>query len=461
MSASAGCYTRLEHHYDRNKVCANPHKGWYLHYYDNSLEHYGSRLDANDFLLDFPGLNHIYLRLAWSYLEPQPGLFRWDIIDNIITPWVNSGRNVAFRITCVETDPNQCFATPQWVAQAGAKGTFLDMPGGYQIWEPIYDDAVFLDRLEQFHRAFAARYGDESWLEYVDIGSYGEWGEGHTEWTSKWERPFEVIKKHIDLYLRCYQNTFLMINDDFVTGRAADDPAREQITSYCLEHNLALRDDSISYKGYMVYGNSTLRSPALFELLQSHGPVDLELEHYHVTKANDTWNNGSHLEAATREGHGTFLGFHGFAREWLAENLDVAHRLANLCGYWYFLKGLECAPVAAPGSALAITLLWENHGVAASYYRFALTIRLTNIDEPTLFFDMDAMQSDNRKWLAQMVTAERLNICLPKNIPSGQYSIGVRLSEKCGEKMRMIELGLNDVLRDAGGFYTVCFIKIA
>ena len=47
-------------------------------------------------------------------------------------------------------------------------------------WEPVFDDPVFLVKLENFLRAFAARYDGKPWLRYVDIGSIGDWGEGHS-----------------------------------------------------------------------------------------------------------------------------------------------------------------------------------------------------------------------------------------------------------------------------------------
>ena len=73
--------TNLERVWDDRKICANPHKGWYHHYYDNALTVYGPLLKPDDFLTDFPGLNHIYLRVDWSHLEPAEGQFAWDVID--------------------------------------------------------------------------------------------------------------------------------------------------------------------------------------------------------------------------------------------------------------------------------------------------------------------------------------------------------------------------------------------
>ena len=111
-------YISLKKYRNESKVCENPHKGWYHHYYDNGLTNYGRLLKEGDFLEDFPGLNHIYLRLAWSYLEPIEEEYHWDVIDDVINPWVSKGYKVAFRITCKESAEDQTYATPKWVMEA-------------------------------------------------------------------------------------------------------------------------------------------------------------------------------------------------------------------------------------------------------------------------------------------------------------------------------------------------------
>ena len=107
----------LEKFWDSDIVCSNPHKGWEFHYFDNGIERYHDRLQPGDFLEDFPGLRTIYLRLGWSYLEPEEGKYNWDLIDTVIQKWTARGYNISFRITCKETN-NLVFATPEWVKQA-------------------------------------------------------------------------------------------------------------------------------------------------------------------------------------------------------------------------------------------------------------------------------------------------------------------------------------------------------
>ena len=170
--------------HDATRVLVNPHKGWYHHYPDNHINKYQIARDAD--LLDFPGMDHLYIRLAWAYLEPKEGQFDWAVIDRLIDKWTAHGLGIAFRISCKETSTDrieQQFATPRWVMEAGAQGGHYRMgkaTGPDGPWEPVFDDPIFLAKLDKFLAAFAARYDRQPWLRYLDIGSIGDWGEGHS-----------------------------------------------------------------------------------------------------------------------------------------------------------------------------------------------------------------------------------------------------------------------------------------
>ncbi len=191
--------------HDATRVLINPDKGWYHHFPDNHINKYAIARDED--LLNFPGMDHLYLRLAWAYLEPKEGQFDWPVIDRIIDPWTARGLGIAFRISCRETSTDrleQQFATPRWVMEAGAQGGHYLMgkaTGPDGPWEPVYDDPIFLAKLDRFLAAFAARYDRKPWLRYVDIGSIGDWGEGHAWGGSRKECGFAVRKSHVDLYL--------------------------------------------------------------------------------------------------------------------------------------------------------------------------------------------------------------------------------------------------------------------
>lgn len=186
--ASAEQNRTVVHPQDTGAALVNPGMGWVLHYYDNSLTNYGPKLAPSDTVDDFPGLSVVYLRLAWAYLEPEEGEFNWSIVDTPAQRWIAKGKKVAFRFSCTESG-EPAYATPQWVERAGAKGHHFEPGKGIDatspLWEPDYDDPIFLEKLDHFLAAAAARYDENPEVAFVDVGSFGVWGEGHTFWSTK------------------------------------------------------------------------------------------------------------------------------------------------------------------------------------------------------------------------------------------------------------------------------------
>jgi hypothetical protein len=154
---------------------------------------------------------------------------------------------VAFRITCSENWLP--WATPEWVKTAGAKGAFYEFGNGPveqgPCWDPDFGDAVFLEKFGRFLAAMAARYDGNPDVAFVDIGSFGLWGEGHTHMSSRVpdDRADELIRRHIDLHVAHFPHTLLCISDDIVGHDAPGD--QFPLTDYALSKGVTLRDDSI------------------------------------------------------------------------------------------------------------------------------------------------------------------------------------------------------------------------
>ena len=145
---------------DNGWALVNPGMGWTFHFYSNAIENYGSNLEPSDTLDDWPGLSTIYLRVPWSFLEPQEGWFNWSLFDTPAQRWIAKGKKIAIRVTCCESWWQ--YATPKWVRDAGAHGIEFEFgkgprPGG-PLWEPDYTDPVFLQKLDHFLAALARRY---------------------------------------------------------------------------------------------------------------------------------------------------------------------------------------------------------------------------------------------------------------------------------------------------------------
>jgi hypothetical protein len=464
----------LRAHWDSTAALQNPHKGWYHHFPDNHPNKYKVGRDSD--LLEFPGMDHLYIRIAWSYLEPEEERFDWSMIDDLVEKWVANGLGISFRISCKETSTDrieQQYATPRWVKEAGAKGGYYRQgkavgPDG--PWEPVFDDPIFLEKLEKFLAAFAARYDGKTWLRYVDIGSLGDWGEGHTWAGSRIEYGFDARKIHVDLHLKHFRKTLLIATDDFVYG-IADRTDRDRMHRYILENGISYRDDSILVNGYLA-GHAatwTVRSPELFADTYLRTPTILELEHYGHVKRQGNWLGapGSSLEKHGRGKKGadffrgalallraTYIGYHGDAREWLDDNPELTAELLNYCGYWYFLHRVTLPESVQAGQKIEVEALWENRGVAPAYNPFTLVLRLRGAE--TVQFEID---SGNRRWLPNESWLEKYSFSLPASIKPGIHSLGLKLHSR--EAGRDVRLALTPKLLDKDGFYEVASIVVS
>ncbi len=357
---------------DNRRALVNPSMGWTFHYYSNIPENYGSRLEASDLLADFPGLSTIYLRLPWAYLEPEEGVYSWSVVDAPAQRWIDQGLRVAFRFTCSESWMR--YGTPQWVEKAGAKGFNFTFgigatPEGV-FWEPDYNDPVFLEKHEAFLRAAAQRYDGSPHVDFIDVGSFGVWGEGHTFASTQIKYSSSTIMRHVDLYQRCFKKTLLAANDDF------DFQGREGI-DYALAAGMTLRDDSILVQPPP---NQYFHAD-LAQSVWPKYPVILENEHYGSSRDRGAWGDGSWLMRAIEEYHASYGSIHWWPREFLEQQRDLIDRINLRLGYRLQLRQAEWPEKISLSEPLPIRTRWANAGVAPCYPGAFPTITLKDEKE--------------------------------------------------------------------------------
>ena len=350
---------------DDGRALINPGMGWVMHYYDNGA-FYGTKIATGDDLRWFPGCSVVYLRLPWAHLEPEEGKFNWNCIDTPAQQWIARGGQIAFRITCSETMKE---ATPEWVARAGAKVIRWNWPTGPapdgKYWECVPDDPVFLEKFGNFLAAFAKRYDGRPEVAFVDIGSVGIWGEGHTSRTIKLspEETQRIVKLHIDLHRRHIRNTLLVVNDDFTASNATQE---SEAMDYARKLGLGWRDDSIMVSKTHWYHE---RQAAGFWPTR---PVVIEPGHYGTVKQRGFWSGESML-ASIEAHHASYYSIHGDPKEFLDEN-RAAVAAANLrLGYRLQARRIaypSCVTSCpAPDKAVPfkVTFSFANAGVAPCY----------------------------------------------------------------------------------------------
>jgi hypothetical protein len=347
---------------DTGRALVNPDMGWTMHFYSNRIENYGSKLEPSDTLDDFPGLSTVYLRVPWSFLEPEEGRCDWSLLDTPAQRWISKGKRIALRISCTESWMR--YATPEWVERAGAQGhDFTPGKGAHEggvFWEPDYDDPVFLAKLENFLRAMAARYDGNENVAFIDVGSYGVWGEGHTFHSSKIRVDEATKKKHLDLHLKCFPETLLALNDDYIGNDVRSE--RAPLTDYALARGVTLRDDSILVQ-------PPPRSWYHAELAQPFWPrlpVILEHQHFGPSKSRGAWD-GELLIQSVEDYHASYMSIHWWPREELDENRETIRRINLRLGYRIQLREAAWPRRVRLGEPFTITTGWANAGVAPCY----------------------------------------------------------------------------------------------
>ena len=464
--------TDLQPQWDTLRPLANPDKGWYHHQLDNGIDSY--QIKSDSVLATFPGMDHLYLRLCWAYLEPEEGKYDWSYIDRIMEKYVPLGYQISFRISSKETGgaPNSMpkavngifYATPYWVKLAGAKG--IDRPEfGSPSWTPDWDDPVYLDKLDNFQSAFAEKYDGKPWVRYIDVGSIGEWGEGHTHFSTREAPTVDEVKANINIYLKNFKKTQIVVTDDLIYYNKPENEVKE-LLDYVVANGITFRDDSPLVKWYVDNNLDTwsVSHPHFFEAVYKKLPTVFELEHIRAVRENGYWLgkngedtipgigvSGAHIfRNAIHLIHPTYIGFHGYLEPWLAENPDLTKELLNLCGYWYFPKSAEITE--AGNGKLSFNIEWVNKGVAPAYSVYKLKGKLISTDGSNVNATFEIADSGNKNWMPGETATATYTTTL-NEISKGKYQLSIQLfDEKSG---RPVEIGLNTELKDGDGFFRI------
>ena len=259
-----------------------------------------------------------------------------------------------------------------------------------------------------FLEALGARYDGNPAVEFLDIGSYGVWGEWHT----KHPASVAVRQQIVDLYLRAFHKTPLVFMSDDA-----------EVLDYALAHGTGFRRDGVGspwheqnwigskkYAGVAGMAETWKRAPVVFEwfgnyaYLQSRqwsfeAAVNFMLSN-HVTLINDNFGRVP------------------------PEAMPRLEKLARLAGARFVLRELAHERTAPRGAALNLRMKWSNVGVGKLHHSYVLRLFLLDAaGQPAVAADAKA---DPRDWLPgdHNVAAPLL---LPSTLPAGAYTLAVAL----------------------------------
>ena len=392
--------------YDNDEVLLNPGKGIILFSPKNSASY--------NYLISTG-----YNRYNWCEIEPEEGVYNWSIIDDSIKSYAEVGKKFAFGIKCASTASNIQYVTPKWVFDAGAEyreaevSFWLSGVKTHQVI-PIWTDEIFLEKLNNFIKALGERYDGNENIAFIDIRSYGNYGEQHVGNLGGEEITPEQLKElYIKPYMEAFPNT-LLVNP---WGREE----YNEIYKWCAENGVSIRSDGILYgsdKLPNVNGTNCLLAynylPTIFEFGANFNQI-LEA---------GQWSE-ERLLRFIETGKPSYL---NFDKDMYKENKEFCEMLANKIGYYFRFKGATYTNKVTTLEESNIKLNFINEGVAPLYEDCTVYIGL--LDSNYNLVKKYKTDIDPHTWMPNEEVQENLNLKLD-GIESGKYiiSLGLFLNE--------------------------------
>lgn len=373
----------------------------------------------------------VYIRFNWAEVEPEEGQYQWKVIDDVMAAWKPRGATVALRVMTCNAHSGGYYSSPKWLFDAGCKGfEYLrggDDPtsGGKRIprIEPDYADPIYLAKHGAFLEALGRRYDGHPDIEFLDIGSYGIWGEWHTSHPA----PLPVRQQIVDLYLRAFPKTPLVFMSDDA-----------EVLAYALAHGTGFRRDGVGspwHEQNWIGSKKYAQVPNMADVWK-RAPVVFEwFGDYNYLKSRD-WSFDKAVEFMLAN-HVTLIN-DNIGRV-PPEAMPQLEKLARLAGYRFALREVAHAPRVKRGTEFEVKMKWANVGVGKLYRRFALRFCLLD-GSGQVAFTVDG-QADPREWLpGERSVLEPIS--LPATLPAGEYVLAITLVEASQAK-RWLRLAIN------------------
>jgi hypothetical protein len=449
-----------------NEVLLNPGKGWVLY---GMAEWQDPKAMAIG--------NIAYHRYGWSDLEPAEGQFNWKKVEDALAGWDKAGKQFAFGVMCANSHSKDPYVTPKWVFDAGAKHRLIDMktlanpyagtPGQKAV--PEFYDPIFLEKLKNFLNAMGKKFDGDPRIAFIDIRSYGNWGEGHMYPFGGKGLTSDEFKHHVQMHLDAFKKSRLCIS--------AEGKEHAAVYDWAVQQGVAARRDGICGNSN---GSETARAfghaPGIFEF---YGAYTWLKEQGWWDGKKDKNGNGHKLVDCVENGKPSYIGFSQGGKEclkFLEAERPLIDRLANRMGYHFVLKEATLPTRIALNAPATVKLTWSNEGVAPIYVPCSVAVALLDAKDqvvevgqvfpgsaavPTATGTVASGSGRDARgpgsWLPGKPSVEETKVTFTKAKP-GEYRLAVGLVQRVGDEKPWIKLGIEG--RTGGGWYPLGAVRI-
>jgi len=452
-SAAAPDTTRITYTLKRfDGPLANPHKGFTVPtegtwVFVPEFE-YGPYGSLNNRAWDLITYGSGYQK--WSKLNPAKGVYDWTELDKLLEALAEHDMGYALRVLPYspsfirgnDTPEEEYDWTPSFVYEEGAKKITATVQwNGYRATVPVWDDSVYLHYAKEFAKALAQKYDGDPRIEYIDVRSFGEWGEWHASHLEGSEMPSDSVEKDmLDYYASVFKKTLLVLPSS----------GMGDVYTHALSLGITKRDDGfISIPG---------RPDSLVRAYEANLPTIAENQAGYATLLNNNdiipggylkWTPERWVDAITTA-HLTYYVLDQDSDEgykFYKENKALADSMTKVIGYNFTIERAELETVASDKDTMStLTITVKNTGVAPCFFDLYLAAEFVDSTGTTL-----------KQWNSFKIPKGTFKDNTSKDIafmhvsPSGEPHIatqpGVRIALSLYESEEAFKSGKNPTVR--------------
>jgi hypothetical protein len=411
--------------HEADSVFANPGQGWMSSRFPSTIK---------------------YVRLGWAEFEPVRGKYDWSKIDDAIASARKKGGKIAIRIMTCSPHSSGYYTSPKWLFDEGCKSfEYLvggDDPtsGGARIprIEPDYSDPIYLLRHGEFIKAFGEKYDESSDIEFLDIGSYGYWGEWHTPNPA----PVSVRKKIVDMYLMAFIKTPLVFMSDDA-----------EVLGYAIEKGTGIRRDGVGSRWHEQnwIGSAKYTGVKGMDDVWKHAPIVFEWFGNYEYLLQRGWSFDSAIIFMLRN-HVTVINDNVGSVP--PEKMPQIERLARMAGARLVLNEITHNESVKAGSLLSIDMKWNNTGAGKIYKPYIL--RFFFLDSKNRVVFMLDSGAEPSSWLPGDFTVKE-SFQIPQSVAKGKYKFAIALVNK---KSDQPSFHIANDVPETNGLYIISNVSI-
>ena len=351
----------------------NPHKGfvqyaWSSDYLENKYWDITLASGKNE-AWDYCSV--VYTGCGWNAIQKGKNEYDWSIIDKLLQLCDKAGKTLAWRIIPVDGSSKDGDYVPSYIYDEGCKSVETRIKGAdYKLRVPDWSDPIYIQACKDFAKAMAERYDGDKLVEFIDIRTFGNWGEWHCFQFEDIEMPSETIQKEmLAYYASVFKKTLLVVPSD-CSGEVYD---------YALSLGIAKRNDGlIQIKGrdedlYKCYQAGL---PAIGENCDTYTNMlkQDDSDDWHQKWTLERWNN------AINNSHMTYyeLDRGDCGKIFYADNAEAVKEMTNKLGYNFEVTSAGVEYDESGKITLSVKI--KNTGLAPACFDVNLIADLTDAD---------------------------------------------------------------------------------